>query len=364
MSARYPMAKEDETMDQKQSNVSRRSFIGAAAGTAAVGAVAATAGTAQASEREAPSSGGTRAAGITYRTVPRPDWVPDDFVAPSGVRQRFLAISAIDGFRVDAVLFEPRNRRPSETTLVLRVHGSGGNYVGFEMPRLSAEGYAVLAINTRQHDDLGETDNFLDIRKDIEAAFYTAIDRGYDRIVLNGRSLGNIQVQFYAATNWDNRIRGVILPAMFAKLPWKSRHLLTQDEENYQQLFTESLQFLAEGRQDEILPTEMRGGGGNPDRTGPVTAQHFLTYRREHTSTADGTYWIKKIPRPILMLRGDQDKTIRDFEPNWLLVAAKSEGAIVPSIKFVEIPGAGHSLDENPDAVIEAEVAWLRELGL
>lgn len=352
-------------MDQKQSQVSRRAFVGATAGTAAVVAVGAAPGTAHA-------GGGKPVAGISYRTVPRPDWVPDDFVAPPGVRQRFLTIEAIDGFEVSAVLFEPRHRKPADTTLILRVHGSNGNYLGFEMPRLSAEGYAVLSINTRQSNQApglpgdrgGETDNFLDIRKDIEAAFYTATDRGHEKIVLNGRSLGNIQVQFYAATNWDNRIRGVILPAMFAKLPWKSRHILTRDEENYQQLFSESLDLLAQGRQDEICPTEMRGGGGNPNRTGPVTAQHFLTYRREHTSTADGTYWIKKVPRPILMLRGDQDSTIRDFEPNWLLAAATSEGSIVPSIKFVEIPGAGHGLSENQDAVIEAEVSWLQELGL
>lgn len=362
----------------KAHDLSRRSFLGAAAGTATAAAIGATASPAMAgggvaegqlqpegqADVAAAGHGGKSVAAITYRTTPRPGWVPDDFVAPKNARQQFLTIDAIDGFKVDAVLFEPRDRKPSDTTLVLRVHGSGGNYLGFEMPGLSAAGYAVLAINTRQHDDNGETDNFFDIRKDIEAAFFTAVDMGYKKIVLNGRSLGNIQVQFYAATNWDPRIRGVILPSMFAKLPWKSRHLLTQDEQNYNQLFDESMRFLAAGRVDEILPTEMRGGGGSPSRTGPVTGQHFLSYRWEATSAADGTYWIKRIPIPILMMRGDQDTTIRDFEPNWLLAEANSEGSLVPSIKFVEIPGGSHSLNENPEAVLEAEVSWLKSLGL
>lgn len=339
--------------------------MGAAAGVALAAAPVAT-DAARAAEEPASGNHGKPAASITYRVTDRPDWVPGDFVAPPGVRQTFLAIEAIDGFVVDAVFFEPEAPTKAATS-VIKVHGSGSNYleVGFEMPRLSSQGYAVLSINTRQHDSLRETDNFMDVRRDIEAAFYTALDRGYKNIVLDGHSLGTAQVAFYAATNWDQRLRGVILAAAFANLPWKSRNVLIQNEDEYQKLFTEALQFMADGKQDQVLPTLMHGGGGSPSHAGPVTAQHFLSYRREFASAADTTYWIKKIPRPILMLRGDQDTTILNFEPNWILEnATKAEGSIVPSMRFVSIPGAGHSLRENPDAVIEAELTWLRELGL
>ena len=72
-------------------------------------------------------------------------------------------------------------------------------------------GYASLAINTRQHDDKINSDNFFDVRRDIEAALQVARALGYKKLVLQGHSLGNIQVQFYAATNWDRDIQAVIL---------------------------------------------------------------------------------------------------------------------------------------------------------
>src|SRR5256885_8325312 len=61
----------------------------------------------------------------------------------------------------------------------------------------------------------------------------------------------------------------------------------------------------------------------------PLTGQHFLTYRTEASSAADSTYWIKRVPRPILMLRDAGDATIAPFEPYMLLSAATSAGSLV-----------------------------------
>jgi hypothetical protein len=59
----------------------------------------------------------------------------------------------------------------------------------------------------------------------------------------------------------------------------------------------------------------------------PVTARHFLTYRDEQASAADGTYWISRIPRPA-------DGVMLPFEPHMLLSAAPGEG----SLKHVLVP--------------------------
>jgi hypothetical protein len=69
-----------------------------------------------------------------------------------------------------------------------------------------------------------------------------------------------------------------------------------------------------------------------------VTAQHFLTYRDEQTSAADGTYWVPRIPRPILILRDEADGVVMPFEPYMLLSAAQAEGSLVPSIQYVLLP--------------------------
>ena len=311
------------------------------------------------------------AASIEYEFVARPAGLPAGFAAPPGATLEFLAIKTLDGVRVDAALWRPGARPASDTTLVLTVHGSGGNYhgnpSGFLGKGLVVKGYAVLGINTRQHDDKVNTDNFLDVRRDLDAAVHVARALGYRSLVLHGQSLGNIQVQFYAATSWDADLKAVILTGPFANLPWKSRHLLVQNEENFRQLSEEAVKALREGRADAVLPVRMGWITGQPV---PVTGRHFLTYRSEASSTADGTYWIRRVPRPILLVRDGADGVVEPFEPYMLLSAGTAPGALPPSVKLVVIPNArprspaAHGFADNAPALVDAVAAWLGELKL
>jgi hypothetical protein len=115
-------------------------------------------------------------------------------------------------------------------------------------------------------------------------------------------------------------------------LPWKSRHILIQDEDKYKALAEASFDALRAGKSAEILPIKMRWLGGVET---PVTAQHFLTYRDERASAADGTFWISRIPRPILIVRDEADDVVLPFEPYVLLSAARGEGSLVPSVNYV-----------------------------
>ena len=231
------------------------------------------------------------AASIEYEGTSPPPGFSDDMQALPGASLGFLSIKAIDGFKVQAALWQPDNRPPAETTIILQVHGSGGNLASLPLRvtarAQSAKGYAALNIGTRQHDENVNTDNFFDVRRDIEAAVVTAKALGYRSIVLQGHSLGTVQVAFYAASDWDHTIKGVILTGAFGKLPWKSRHILIQDEERYRALAVASREALKAGTAAEVLPIKMRWIGSVET---PVTPQHFLTYRDEQASVADGTY--------------------------------------------------------------------------
>ncbi len=309
-----------------------------------------------------------RAASIEYEIVERPANLQADFIAPSDASEKFLAIKAIDSSRVDAAISQPNSKTAASSTAVVSVHGSGGSYDsdpnGFLVRLLANKGYAVLAINTRQSGVRVNTENFLDVRRDIEAAVYTARALGYRTIVLHGHSLGNIQVQYYAANNWDADIKGVVLTGMFANLPWKSRHMLVQNEESFVQLHEASLKSLREGKQTDVLPMQMRR---TRDQGEPVTGQHFLTYRADQSSAADGTYWIRRIPQPILMLRDGGDTTIQSFEPYMLLSAATAPGSLVRSIKYVVVPNPkgpnprGHRFSDNQEPLANTIAAWLRD---
>jgi len=309
-----------------------------------------------------------RAASIDYDFVERPATLPQSFAAPAGVTLRFLAIKTIDGERVDAALWQPTSKAVAATTLIVVVPGSGGSFagepVGLVSPALAAKGYGVLGINTRQRGERRNTDNFLDVRRDIEAAVYTARELGYRALVLYGHSLGNIQVQYYAANNWDADLKGVVLSAMFANLPWRSRYMQVADEDRFRLLTEAAFKALREGKERELLPLRMRRTRTEEE---PLTGQHFLSYRAQASSTADGTYWIKRIPRPILMVRDDGDAISAPFEPYELLSAATSAGSLVPNIKYIGLPDPkgtnprGHHFLDNIEPLAETIRAWLAE---
>jgi pimeloyl-ACP methyl ester carboxylesterase len=310
-----------------------------------------------------------RAASIEYDFTSRPVNLPQSVDALAGVALRFLAIKAIDGSRLDAALWQAASKPAAMTTLSVGVHGSGGNFFsGSPMasvsPLLAEKGYGVMTISMRWHDEGRDADNFFDGRRDIEAAVYTARALGYQTLVLWGHSLGSIHVQFHAANTWDRDTKAVVLSGMFANLPWKSRHMLVQNEDAFRALSEAAMKSLREGKEREFLSLRMRGAASEAQ---PLTGQHFLTYRTEASSAADSTYWIKRVPRPILMLRDAGDATIAPFEPYMLLSAATSPGSLVPSIKYVVLPNPmginprGHQFLDNRQPLVEAITGWLSD---
>jgi alpha-beta hydrolase superfamily lysophospholipase len=308
------------------------------------------------------------AASIEFATAPRPAGLPDDMQPLPGASLQFLSIKAIDGFEIAAALWQPDGKAAAATTLIVQVHGSGANLA--ELPlravarALSAKGYAALTINTRQHDERINTDNFFDVGRDIEAAVATAKALGYRSIVLEGHSLGTVQVEYFAATHWDPSIKAVILTGPFGNLPWKSRNIIIQNDAIYKELTAAALGALKAGKAAEPLALKMPYLGG---RQTTVTAQHFLTYRDDRTSTADGTYWMPRIPHPILLLRDQADGVVLPFEPYMLLSAANAEGSLVQGITYQVVPdqhppsAAGHIFTDNTGPLIDAVSAWLAD---
>ena len=311
------------------------------------------------------------AASISYEVTARPNGLSDDFATRNGVDLRFLTLKAIDGNTINGALWQPAGKAPADTTIVVMIHGSGGSYKRAPESalggRLAEKGYAALAIDTRQHDDRINTENFFDIRRDIEAAVYTARALGYRSIVLQGHSLGNIQVQFYAATNWDKDIKGVILLAPFGNLPWKTRNILVQNEPQFKALIAAAFDAYRSGKMDTPLDVRMQYFTGQQV---PVTAQHFLTYRWSKSSVADGTMWIKQVPQPVLIVRDRADLLIQPFEPASLLDSAHSEGSLVKGIELVTLPNSqppslkGHYFAGNEQPLSDAIVKWLAARGL
>jgi hypothetical protein len=308
------------------------------------------------------STGATVAAAVSYRAAaPTASTALDP---PPGVGLTHYEVTSLDGRSGPAVYLTPENAK-ADTPLVISVHGSGGS-VSSEPVRtlatgLSGRGFPVLAINTRQSGDAVNTDNFYATVRDIEAAYWMARDLGHQRIVLHGHSLGTSQVGFFAATHWHGTTAGVVLTGMFADLPWKSRHVLIGDEARYRALGREAVAAVRAGDYGRTLDLEMPWLGG---RSVPVTAQHFLTYRRVGTAGTRSVEWITRIPYPLLMIRDENDSVIHDFEPGWLEAAALEHG-LSPSVTSVSLPSAptsdGHRFEGSRDALLDTIATWLAE---
>lgn len=307
-----------------------------------------------------------RAAGIDYQVTERPANLRAEYVAGPGADLKYLDMTAMDGSHVPGAVQQPRSKPVADTTVIIDVHGSGDSYDvppnAFLAEDLPAKGYAVLGISTRQSGAKVNTDNFMSVRRDVEAAVYTARALGYRKLVLLGHSLGNIQVQYYAANNWDADIKGVVLLGAFGSLPWKSRHLLVQNEENWAQLQAAAADSLKQGTVDQVMPVKM---GSYTGQAAALTAQHFLTYRAAESSAADGTYWIKRVPYPVLMVRDEADAVIQRFEPFMLLSAAHAPGSLVPSIQFTMLADknpptlSAHYFAANRQPLIDTVADWL-----
>src|SRR5205823_461980 len=142
------------------------------------------------------------------------------------------------------------------------------------------------------------------------------------------------------------------------------RHMLVQNEDAFSALSEAAMKSLREGKERELLSLRMRRTESDEE---PLTGQHFLTYRTEASSAADSTYWIKRVPQPILMLRDAGDPTIAPFEPYMLLSAATSAGSLVPSIKYVVLPNPkatnprGHQFLDNGQPLAETITGWLAD---
>jgi pimeloyl-ACP methyl ester carboxylesterase len=325
-----------------------------------------------------PVSAAQIVATVEYEPIPTPTastvpasahWAMKDMHPLEGATLSYLSIKAIDGFKVIGALWKPEGKSPANTTMIISVHGSGNNFTSSSTRavgrNLSSKGYGVLAINTRQSGpDAVNRDNFYDISLDIDAAVQTAKAMGYRRFALHGQSLGNIQVQYYAATHWDPDIKGVILSGAFGNLPWKSHYLLVENEDDYRALRDAAHEALKAGKAAEDMPVEMKYLG---NRGSKVSARHFLTYRDDLSAGADGTYWIRRVPDPIIVLRSQSDTTVNPFEPHMLIGAARADGSVVPAVEFHLIPDpehangdpGGHEFTYNSDAFTAAILKWL-----
>ncbi|HSB71734.1 MAG TPA: alpha/beta fold hydrolase [Candidatus Methylomirabilis sp.] len=265
------------------------------------------------------------------------------------VLTELLEARTSDGVRLSGALWTPARpdwRRPA----LLLVHGYAGNFYEAWPPLarpLAARGFPVLALNMRDHDRTPQTSRFEDNRLDIEAGIRTLAERGADRVVLVGQSLGTNRVLFYQAETQDPRVRDVILMAPPGNLlEWNIR---SSGRERALAVLAEAEQRVREGKGDEVMQVDL-----GPLGTALYSARHILSLRGPETRS-DPFQNIARVRAPILILHGTADRLADPAVSTRLAAAATA----AQSVQVHILPGLDHALPRHPSELLPILQPWL-----
>lgn len=164
------------------------------------------------------------------------------------MRTSFLRITTKDGLELHALLFEPDRKT---TKALIHIHGWVGNFyenkfIDYVAKETVLRGFSFLTFNNRGAGIIndfikrkgskvdyvrigGSLEEFEDCIFDIKAAVDFLSEKGYEKIILQGHSLGCQKATFYKYKTRDKRVNGLILLAPvddigFTKKQLKSKY--------------------------------------------------------------------------------------------------------------------------------------------
>lgn len=211
-------------------------------------------------------------------------------------------------------------------TIFIHTHGTASNFyeeyfVELLSKKMVEKGISFLSANNRGatvYDAYEKTGTavelFTDCVKDLDVWIEFAIERGYNKIILSGHSLGTEKVVYYTGFGaYANKISAVIL---FAPADSLGSHYLQDGEPNtktaqrVERMLKMAEDLISEGKKDEFLP---RDAYGSHDGISPKSAESFIDFLGSESKLIYGLPYHKKkletfakITVPIFVLIGDQ----------------------------------------------------------
>lgn len=281
----------------------------------------------------------------------------------------FQRIGTKDGLELHGLLYEPDKKT---TKALIHIHGWVGNFyenkfLDYIAKDITSKGFAFLTFNNRGAGIIndfirrkkskvdyvrigGSLEEFKDCIFDIEAAINSLSDKGYEKIILEGHSLGCQKATFYKYNTKDKRVSGLILIAPVDDVDFSNNVLKTRYEESL-----------------NIARKMVKNGKGN----NPVpkwmafypllSAEMFLSIKDSESDSGKLFYYagklteIKNINCPVLAIFGSKD----DYQPN----PAEKLELLKEKVKDCDvklIQGAGHGFVNYEEQLSKAIANWLR----
>jgi alpha-beta hydrolase superfamily lysophospholipase len=283
-------------------------------------------------------------------------------------QQNLVRFNASDGFLVNALLLtgDVSNRRPiGERPVLLQVHGSLGHFLARGTPRLlphalDERGLDSLSINTRLAScgQISGQGVFPDTSKDIDAAVNFLTEVGFKRIFVLGYSLGASMVVHWAAQASHTKVSGLVLEGCPYSIPEHSleRSLRYGSSPSYEELCARARQVLGDNpynspNDETFVWYQSKGPTRRPDDDEIFTYKTWWFMCGPEAHGAITHRHIGKIALPMLIMRGEVDPLIANWEPDALAATAREAGN--ENVRVVSITGAHHDCMENPEAMVD-----------
>ncbi|MFC4247947.1 alpha/beta hydrolase family protein [Natribaculum luteum] len=283
---------------------------------------------------------------------------------PDDVTLRAINYKSEDGKRMDG--FEITGESTTfggDETCVIFLHGLRGFALGAGITPiaypLARRGMRCVSINKRNSGKGYETSDFAEIDRDIAGAVEWATDRGAERIVVWGRSLGATEAAYYQGKHNDPAVDAVVLAAPFADIRERSTRsyfeAVSDDPDTaYKEFVQEARDLVEEGRGTELvaLPRPVDGG----IEYIPMTAESFLSYRSPESKCAT-IDWTPKIEKPLLLVPHATDRNVTPDEAQE--IANTAERSSLVEIRPIE---ADHFFTGTEDTVADATAEFVRRV--
>ena len=259
----------------------------------------------------------------------------------------------------------------TDTPVLLQIHGSLGHFLARGTPRLlphalQARGIHSLSINTRlaSTGQMTSAGIFDDTRWDLEAAAGFLTGEGFRNIFVLGYSLGAAMVIHWAARQTHPSVRGLVLEGVAYSLPDSHRRRANAwgSTPSYDALAAQARALLGDdpsrSSDDQIVVVYgSRGPSRAPEHSEIFTYRTWWHMVGPEARAAMAYRHVGATTLPLLMMRGEHDPLVEDWEPEALARLAREAGNA--HVRVTEIPGAGHDCMENADRMLQEIGDWL-----
>ena len=290
--------------------------------------------------------------------------------------QRLIRFRATDGFLITSHLMTRKSSTINairEIPILIEVHGLLGNFLARGTPRLLPpalleRGFFSFSINTRLAfaGQINGRGIFNDTIYDIDASVKFLRQEGFRNIFILGYSLGASMVLYWAANRTDPNIKGLILEGVHYSIPDSQKKRLAKwgSSPTYAELYKQAQGVLGDDpynspNDETVVIYRARGSSRKPLHDEIFTYKTWWHMMGPEAHAAMAYKHIEKVKVPMLLIRGQNDPIIEDWEAPAL--ARIASNANNQQVKVIEIPHAGHDCMENSQAMLKEIVSMFSQ---